>query len=155
MLRVDILDIKILGLLKANARVSYLSIGKAINLSPSAVIERVKKLEQAGAIKAYTTIIEGKAFDRELMALMFISLESPAFNKEFFDFVLAEDDILECQYITGNYDCTLKIITKNTTTLEHLLDKIKSQPGVMKTYTNVVLKTIKNEYSITPGPLKK
>jgi Lrp/AsnC family leucine-responsive transcriptional regulator len=155
MLRVDILDLKILSLLRANARVSYLSIGKTINLSPSAVIERVKKMEQAGVIKAYTTIIDGKAFDRELVALMFISLESPKLNQSFFDFVLAEDDILECQYITGNYDCTLKIITKNTTTLEHLLNKIKSQPGVSKTYTNVVLKTIKNEYSIAPSPLKK
>lgn len=151
----DILDLKILKLLRTNARVSYLSIGKAINLSPSAVIERVKKLEQAGIIKAYTAIIDGKPFERELAALMFISLESPAFNKAFFDFVLAEDDILECHYITGNYDCTLKIITKSTSTLEKLLDKIKSQPGVTKTYTNVVLKTIKNEYSIVPDNIKK
>lgn len=151
----DILDIKILRLLRANARTSYLSISKAINLSTSAVIERVKKLEKAGVIKAYTTIINGKAFDKELVALVFISLESPTFNKGFFDFVRAEDDILECQYISGNYDCTLKIITKSTATLEHLLNKVKNQPGVTKTYTNVVLKTIKNEYSIVPGTLKK
>lgn len=146
----DALDLKILGILKANARASFLSIGKAVNLSTSAVAERVKKLENAGVIGCYTAILDGKALDKELTALMFISLESPKYNEGFLEFVEREKDILECHYITGNYDYTLKIITKNPSTLEYLLNKVKSQPGVMKTYTNVVLKTVKNEYSITP-----
>lgn len=147
----DAIDLKILKILRGNARVSFLAIGKAVNLSTSAVVERVKKLENSGAISAYTAIIDGKAFEKELTALMFISLESPKFNDGFLEFVAKENDILECHYITGNYDYTLKIVTKNPSTLEQLLNKVKSQPGVMKTYTNVVLKTIKNEYSITPG----
>jgi len=147
----DAVDLKILRVLKKNARVSYLNIGKAVNLSTSAVIERVKRLEKSGAISAYTAIINGTAFDKELTALMFISLESPRFNDGFLKFVELEPDILECHYLTGNYDYMLKIVTQNPSTLELLLNKIKSQPGIMKTYTNVVLKTIKNEYSITPG----
>lgn len=147
----DAVDLKILRVLKKNARVSYLNIGKAVNLSTSAVIERIKRLEKSGAISAYTAIINGTAFDKELTALMFISLESPRFNDGFLKFVEWEPDILECHYLTGNYDYMLKIVTQNPSTLELLLNKIKSQPGIMKTYTNVVLKTIKNEYSITPG----
>lgn len=146
----DALDLKILGILKQNARASFLGIGKAINLSTSAVVERVKKLEKSGAISAYTAIIDSKTFEKELTALMFISLETPKFNNSFLEFVEKEKDILECHYIAGNYDYLLKIATKNPSTLEQLLNKIKSQSGVMKTYTNVVLKTIKNEYSITP-----
>ncbi len=147
----DAVDLKILRVLKKNARISYLNIGKAVNLSTSAVIERVKRLEKSGAISAYTAIINGTAFDKELTALMFISLESPRFNDGFLKFVELEPDILECHYLTGNYDYMLKIVTQNPSTLELLLNKIKSQPGIIKTYTNVVLKTIKNEYSITPG----
>ncbi len=147
----DAVDLKILRILKKNARVSYLNIGKAVNLSTSAVIERVKRLEKSGAISAYTAIINGTAFEKELTALMFISLESPRFNDDFLKFVELEPDILECHYLTGNYDYMLKIVTQNPSTLELLLNKIKSQTGIMKTYTNVVLKTIKNEYSITPG----
>lgn len=147
----DILDLKILGILRANARVSYLSIGKSINLSTSAVVERVKKLENLGIINAYTTILDGKAFEKELTALMFVSLESPKYSEGFLDYISKESDILECHYITGNYDYTLKIVTKSPSTLESLLNKIKSQAGVMKTYTNVVLKTIKNDYSIIPS----
>ncbi len=147
----DAVDLKILRVLRKNARVSYLNIGKTVNLSTSAVIERIKRLEKSGVISAYTAIINGTAFDKELTALMFISLESPRFNDGFLKFVELEPDILECHYLTGNYDYMLKIVTQNPSTLELLLNKIKSQPGIMKTYTNVVLKTIKNEYSITPG----
>lgn len=147
----DAVDLKILRVLRKNARVSYLNIGKTVNLSTSAVIERIKRLEKSGVISAYTAIINGTAFDKELTALMFISLESPRFNDGFLKFVELESDILECHYLTGNYDYMLKIVTQNPSTLELLLNKIKSQPGIMKTYTNVVLKTIKNEYSITPG----
>jgi len=149
---VDALDIKILKILKENARISFLGIGKIINLSTSAVVERVKKLEKSGAINRYTAILDGKVFDKELTALMFISLESPRYNEGFLEFVQKESDILECHYIAGNYDYTLKIVTKNPETLERLLNKVKSQNGVMKTYTNVVLKTIKNDYSVNPGP---
>lgn len=147
----DALDLRILRILKEDARISYLDIGKRISLSTSAVMERVKKLEKSGAIAGYTAILDGKAFNRELTALMFISLESPKFNEGFLDFVRNESDVLECHYIAGNFDYVLKIVTKNPETLERLLNKVKSQAGVMKTFTNVVLKTVKNEYSVDPG----
>jgi len=146
----DDIDKKILRILKNNARMPYLTIGKQINLSTSAVMERVRKLARDGVIRQYTAIISGKAFEKELTALMFISLESPEHNDEFLGFVNNESDILECHYITGNYDYHLKIVTKNPETLEHLLNKIKSQTGVVKTFTNIVLNTSKNEYSINP-----
>ncbi len=151
----DSLDIKILGILRDNSRISFLGISRMVNLSTSAVVERVKKLEKAGVITKYTTILNGKAFEKELTALMFISLESPTFIEKFLDFVAKENDVLECHYIAGNYDYTLKIVTKNPESLETLINKIKSQTGVIKTYTNVVLKTIKNEYSIYPVAKKE
>jgi Lrp/AsnC family leucine-responsive transcriptional regulator len=148
----DTLDIRILGILRKNARMPFSELGKAVNLSTSAVVERVHKLEKAGVISRYAAIIDGKACQKELMALMFISLESPRFIENFLEFVRLENDIIECHYITGNYDYILKIITQNTSSLELILNKIKSRPGVIKTYTNVVLQTTKNEYSINPEP---
>jgi Lrp/AsnC family leucine-responsive transcriptional regulator len=60
----DSLDIKILGILRDNSRISFLGISRMVNLSTSAVVERVKKLEKAGVITKYTTILNGKAFKR-------------------------------------------------------------------------------------------
>jgi len=147
----DDLDIKILSILKRNARIPYNTIGRLVNLSTSAVAERIKKLEKGGVINQYTTIINGEAFNKNLTALMFISLETPKYIESFVEFVKKENDILECHYIAGDYDYVLKIITNVPSTLETLLNKIKNQAGVIKTYTNVVLKTVKADYSVNPG----
>ncbi|MGI6161783.1 MAG: Lrp/AsnC family transcriptional regulator [Christensenellales bacterium] len=146
----DALDIAILNILKSNARASFLSIGKAINLSTSAVVERVKKLERSGVISGYTAIINGKSFDKQLTALVFVSLESPRYIDGFVDFICKNNDVIECHSVTGNYDFILKIVTENPLSLEKLLNKIKSETGVIKTYTYVTLDTIKNEYSVAP-----
>ncbi len=146
----DDLDIRILRQLQKNARASLSDIGQKINLSVSAVGERVKKLEASGVISRYVAILDGNHFHKELTAIMFISLENPSFIEKFLQFVQNENDILECHYIAGNYDYVLKIVTNNPSTLEKLLNKIKSVPGITKTYTNVVLATCKSNESIYP-----
>lgn len=149
----DKIDLTILKVLQENGRASLSEIGSKVNLSISAVGERIKKLEKSGVIHHYTAIINGKHFKKELTALMFISLESPQFINSFLKFVYGENDILECHYIAGNYDYMIKIVTNNPESLEKLLNKVKSVPGIIKTYTNVVLKTTKNNYSIDPSEL--
>ena len=146
----DNLDVDILRFLQKNARASLSDIGQKVNLSVSAVGERVKKLEASRAISRYVAIIDGSYFHKELTAIMFISLENPSYMESFLGFVQSENDILECFYIAGNYDYVLKIVTKNPSTLEMLLNKIKSVPGIIKTYTNVVLATCKNNESVYP-----
>lgn len=146
----DSLDVEILRFLQKNARASLSEIGQKVNLSVSAVGERVKKLESSGVISKYVAIINGSFFHKDLTAIMFISLDNPSYMENFLSFVQSENDILECFYIAGNYDYVLKIVTNNPSTLEKLLNKIKSVPGIMKTYTNVVLGTCKNNESVFP-----
>jgi Lrp/AsnC family transcriptional regulator, leucine-responsive regulatory protein len=146
----DDIDIEILRVLQKDASVSLSDIGQKVSLSVSAVGERVKKLEVSGTISRYVAIIDGSSFHKELTAFMFISLENPSFIETFQQFVLRENDILECHYIAGSYDYVLKIVTNNPSTLEKLLNKIKSVRGIAKTYTNVVLATCKNNESIFP-----
>lgn len=151
----DAIDVEILKILQKNGRAPISDIGSQINLSVSAVGERIKKLERSGVINQYTAIIDGKHFNKELTAMMFISLESPKFTESFLEFVETEHDILECHYIAGNYDYMIKIVTNNPSTLEKILYKVKSVPGITKTYTNVVLATVKNNYSVFPSEVGK
>jgi Lrp/AsnC family leucine-responsive transcriptional regulator len=146
----DNIDIKILRILQHNARISASDISSNVNLSLSSVGERIKKLENSGIIKQYTTIIDGLSLGKELTALMYVRLEQPQFTEGFIKFIDKEDEILECHYIAGEYDYIIKIITKNTFALEKLLTKIKGRAGVVKTNTNIVLSTIKNNYSVSP-----
>jgi Lrp/AsnC family leucine-responsive transcriptional regulator len=147
----DLIDNQILRLLQQNARMSVSEISSKVNLSVPAVSDRIKKIEASGVIEQYTTIISSAALKKELAALMFVSLEKPQYSEKFRSFVDTEDDILECHYIAGDFDYLLKIITENTGTLEKLLNKIKSVPGIQKTRTSVVLLTVKNKHSITPS----
>lgn len=146
----DSLDLKILSLLRENARVTVSEIAGKINLSVPAVSDRLKKLEASGVIEKYATIVNPAFFRKELTAIMFISLERPKFTEQFMAFVQQEDEILECHYLAGSFDYAIKIITHNTATLEKLLNRIKSVPGVQKTQTVVVLSTVKNNHSIVP-----
>ena len=147
----DEIDIKILNLLRDNARVTVSEIGTRISLSTPAVSERLKKLEVSGAIEKYSAILNPSHFNKNLTSIMFISLERPKYTDKFIEFIKCEDDVLECNYIAGDYDYLLKIVTDSTHTLEKLLNKIKGIPGIQKTKTVVVLSTVKDSHSIVPG----
>ncbi|MBQ8165937.1 MAG: winged helix-turn-helix transcriptional regulator, partial [Lachnospiraceae bacterium] len=64
------IDIKILGCLKKNARLTASAISEEINLSVSAVIERIKKLENSGLIKGYTIELDQEKLGNDVVALM-------------------------------------------------------------------------------------
>lgn len=146
----DAIDYGILECLKENARENATNIGNKINLSTSAVIERIKKLEAAGIIEQYTTLINQEALGRELMAFIYVSLENPKHYENFVKQIEMHNEISECYYIAGDFDFIVKVITKSGKTLEENLNYIKSIEGVSLTRTSVVLSTNKHEVSILP-----
>jgi Lrp/AsnC family transcriptional regulator, leucine-responsive regulatory protein len=146
----DEIDVKILKLLQKNARISNSEISNEVKLSLPAISERIKKLEATGIVQQYTAILNPRRLKKDLTAMMFISLERPKFTEKFIDFVQNEGEILECHYLAGDFDYILKIITENTFTLENILNRIKSVPGVQKTRTIVTLSTVKNNFSVIP-----
>lgn len=142
----DRIDYQILKCLKKNSRMKVSAIAQSINLSVTAVIERIKKLENAGIIKQYTVIIDPEKIGKDITSFISVSLEHPKYNDEFINMMNQNNDILECHYITGNYDFLLKVITGGSGSLERVLTYIKSVKGVALTRTLVVLSTVKNEY---------
>ena len=146
----DLIDIKILEVLQEYARVSISDLSKKVNLSLSAVSERLKKLENSKIISKYTVILEPKLMGKDLSVIISIGLESTSDTQSFLDFVQSEPEILECHYITGEYDYMLKVTTTNTHTLEMIMNRIKSFNGIKRTQTNVILSTTKLHHSVSP-----
>ena len=72
----DNIDYKILRILQKNARETASNISKSIHLSVSAVIERIRKMEDTGVIKNYTIIVDDKLTGNHMTALMEVSLDS-------------------------------------------------------------------------------
>lgn len=149
----DAIDYKILCCLKENSRENATNIGAKINLSTSAVIERIKKMESSGLIQQYTTIINQAALDRELFAFIYVSLEHPKCYENFVEKIKEHSSIAECYYIAGDFDFILKVVTKTGKTLEEILNYIKSIGGVSLTRTSVVLST--NKCDVSPLPDNK
>lgn len=146
----DKTDYEILACLKENARENATNIGAKINLSTSAVIERIKKFETSGLIKQYTIIINQQAVGGELMAFISVRLEHPKYYENFVELIISHNSIAECYYIAGDFDFILKVITKSAQNLEDILNYIKSIDGVSLTRTSVVLSTNKNEVCLIP-----
>ncbi len=146
----DAIDVKILEILQENARVSISELSKRVNLSISAVSERLKKLEGSRVIEQYTAILSEPAMNKNLSALILISLDSPNQTEEFLKLVSECDEILSCYSITGEYDYSLFAATEDTASLEILMNKIKSIHNVKRTQTNVVLSKTKVRHSVKP-----
>ncbi|MEE1042430.1 MAG: Lrp/AsnC family transcriptional regulator [Clostridia bacterium] len=146
----DLIDYKLLTCLKENSRENATNIGAKINLSTSAVIERIRKLENSGVIEGYTTIVNQSIIGRETMAFIYVSLEHPKYNEDFIRLINENTSIAECHYIAGDFDFILKVITQKGKMLEEVLNYIKAINGVSLTRTSVVLSTNKCEVCLLP-----
>ncbi|MDR3314262.1 MAG: Lrp/AsnC family transcriptional regulator [Oscillospiraceae bacterium] len=147
----DAIDIKILHCLGENARHKASTISQEINLSVSAVIERIHKLEDSGIIQKYTTILDQKRLGNDISAWMEVCLEHPKHYDTFVTSILAMPNILACHYLTGDFDFMLQIVTSSSEALENIHRTIKCIDGVSATKTHFVLKTLKENAFLLPG----
>ncbi len=146
----DCIDLSILKCLKENSRQTASMISQTINLSVSAVIERIRKLESKGLIRQYTVVLDEKQLGNDLTVFVSVRLENPRFGEEFAKAASAHPNIAECYYIAGDVDYLLKVVTDSSRSLERIHEDIKELEGVCWTKTLYVLSTIKNDVSVLP-----
>jgi len=140
-LELDEIDLGILSVLQDNCRVSLAKIGDQVGLSAPSVVERVKKLEDGGLIRGYHAILDSRRLGMDVTAFIGVYVNHPQLIDRFESAIYAIDDVLECHHVTGTYTLLLKVKTRNTSTLESLISRIRSIEGVEKTETMVVLST--------------
>ena len=126
----DNIDLSILKCLKDNSRQTASTISQTINLSVSAVIERIRKMEAKGVIQQYTVVLDEKQLGNDLTVFISVRLEHPKYGKEFAEAAYAHNNVAECYYIAGDVDYLLKIVTDSSKSLEIIHQDIKEMPGV-------------------------
>lgn len=146
----DKIDLGILNCLSENARMSFSQVGERVNLSVSAVIERIKKLEGTGLIRSYTVVLDDKLAGFDTVAYISVRLEHPKYNREFSKRICAHPAVTECSYLTGDFDYIARVVTASTETLTRVLNDIKQMPGVSLTRTSVVLENVKRHGNVLP-----
>ena len=146
----DNTDLQILQLMQDNARISNVDMAKRLDMAPSAVLERVKKLEQKKVIRQYTTSIDPLAVDQKLLAFIFMktndgmgcSVTGPALAKI--------PEVQEVHNIAGE-DCYLvKVRVADSASLIALMrNEFAKIPTITSTKTTIVLETVKEEQKTT------
>lgn len=122
--KLDKLDRQILKLIAEDARIPFLEVARACNVSGAAIHQRVQKLTSLGIIKGSQYIIDPEKIGYDTCAYIGLNLKNP----ENFDAVVDElkkiPEVVECHYTTGNYDMFIKIYAINN---HHLLNIIHDQ----------------------------
>ena len=152
----DDIDLQILDLLQANGRETQVEIAKAVGLAPSAVQERIRKLEARGTLKGYAAVVDPKALDQGLLA--FVAVRSDEVGGAEYPIASALSDqpeILEVHHVAGD-DCYLvKVRARDAEHLGQLLrTRLSRIAGVRSTRTTIVLETVK-ETSRLPVPRRE
>ncbi|MCH7972697.1 MAG: Lrp/AsnC family transcriptional regulator [Bacteroidetes bacterium] len=144
----DNIDIKVLRILQKKGRAKRSLLAEEVGLSLPSVSERLNKLEEKGIIKGYYTKLNRISFGYDIMAFIFVTMDSSKHYKSLITHIEKIPQIIECHSVLGEGSHILKVIAKNTETLEKLLAKIQSWAGVVSTKTTLILSTIKETTDI-------
>jgi Lrp/AsnC family leucine-responsive transcriptional regulator len=137
----DVTDRAILELLQDDCKQPLAAIGEKVGLRAPAVLERIHKLEAAGAITGYAALLDARRLGKDVTAFIGVSTEHPRAIRSLERDLGSLVDVLECHHVTGNHTLMLKVKTGDTRSLESLIDAIRSISGVSRTETMVVLST--------------
>lgn len=137
----DLVDRQILGVLQDDCKTPLARIGQLVGLSAPSVVERLRKLEGAGVIRGYHAVVSARHLGLDVTAFIGVSINYPKMIGTFEQVVASVPDVLECHHVTGDHTLLLKVKTRNTATLEQILSRIRSTPGVERTHTMIVLST--------------
>jgi Lrp/AsnC family transcriptional regulator, leucine-responsive regulatory protein len=141
-------DKVILKILQDNARTSNAEIARHMNMTASAIYERVKKLEKTGVVKKYEARLDPGILGLDLLAFVLISLYDLTKMRDTGKALARIDKIQEIHYIAGKGSMLAKVRAAGTGDLEKLLDNINLIDNVKMTESTIVLTSEKETSSL-------
>ena len=114
-LSLDQKDMAILRLLQHNARITVKEISAKIHLSTTPVHERIKRMEEAGVIRQYATLLDHSKVKKGLMVICYVSLRqhNKTAGGKFIRMIQEMNEVIECYNISGEFDFMLKVVVEN------------------------------------------
>lgn len=145
------IDLSILRILEADARISFAALAERVGLSKSPCWTRVQALEKQGVITGYRARIDPKAVGKGLTVYALATVDF-ARAEAFEAAVLRHPSIIECHSTAGAGDYLLRIVAADVADLDHLLRKeLSLLPGVQRYTTTVCMKAIKEDGLLMAG----
>lgn len=137
-------SLEILNILQEKARIPNIDISRQVGLAPSAVLERIRKLEKQGFIDGYEVRLNPEKFGKSLVSFIKVFVNHVAAQPLIGNTLSNIPEVQEVHFITGDDCYFIKLRVENMNELGHIIQqKILSIEGVLSTQTSTVLSTLK------------
>jgi DNA-binding Lrp family transcriptional regulator len=137
---VDVLDQRLLGLLRANARTSVAGLAKELGVSRATVGNRIKRLEQSGVIVGYTVRVRPDAEAQQIKAWMSIAVEGDR-TPQVVRLLLGEPALVSLHDTNGRWDLLAELRAGSVSELSEVLERVRAIKGIGTTETSIHLQT--------------
>ena len=151
-MNLDNTDRKLLNFLQQDCKQTNKELSSKLNLSVTAVYERIKKLERAGVVKKYVALLDKEKVNMGFVVFCQIKLVQHAkeyltkFEKE----VTQLDEVLECFHVSGDYDYLLKVMVKDMPHFRSfMVTKLTTLKHIGSTHTSFTISEVKNTTAIS------
>ena len=143
----DDVDRQLLELLQHDGRMSNADLARRVRMAPSAVFERVRRLEQRGVIQGYGAHLEPRSLERGLLAFVLVRSDEHAGSISTGEALAAEPGVLEVHHVAGQDSYLVKVRVKDPEALGRLLrERFGAIPGVRATQSTIALETVKESW---------
>lgn len=150
-MRLDQIDRKILKQLQINSKVTNKELSAKMDLSVTAVYERIRRLERNDVIPKYVALVNPEKVEKSFMVLCQIKLlqHTKSYMIKFEEEVARLPEVLECYHVSGEYDYNLKVRVKDMEAYrEFMVTKLTTLQHIGSTQSTFIISTIKSTTAI-------
>ncbi len=147
----DVIDKKLLELLQRDSKQTNKELSNKLNLSVTAIYERIKKLEREGVINKYVALVKKEKVDKSFVAFCQIKLvqHSQDYVVKFEHEVAKLSEVMECYHISGDYDYLLKVLVKDMETFrEFMVNRLTKIDHIGSTHSTFMINEVKHTTAI-------
>jgi Lrp/AsnC family transcriptional regulator, leucine-responsive regulatory protein len=148
----DAIDKKLLGLIQNDTKKTTKELSMVLNLSATAVYERIKKLEREGVISKYVAILDRNKVEKAFVVFCHVKLiqHTKDFVTTFENEVVKLNEVLECFHVSGDYDYILKVCVKDMEEYrEFMVTKLTALQHIGSTHSSFMIGEVKNTIAFT------
>ena len=151
-MKFDAVDKRLLELIQLDSKQTNKELSNKLNLSVTAVYERIKKLEREGFIDKYVALVNKEKVQKAFVAFCNIKLiqHSQEYVIKFEREVAKLNEVMECYHISGDYDYLLKVLVKDMKTFrEFMVNRLTKIDHIGSTHSTFMINEVKYTTSIT------
>jgi Lrp/AsnC family leucine-responsive transcriptional regulator len=146
-MQLDEIDKKVLQILQKNSKITNKELSSQLNLSVTAIFERIKKLERNKVISGYVAILQPEKVEKSFMVLCQIKLIQHTKKNviQFESEVVKLPEVLECYHVSGEYDYILKVLVKDMEAYrEFMVTKLTNLEHIGSTQSTFIISPVKS-----------